>query len=265
MGTGTTYKTDLYGIFDFVQNTLVTSTKEIIIENLRNFFAQDSYYSYRTDEWGFAKTPDHTDLPLDAGYDDDVTTRLLITENYRHDVAYYPALLVKYGSGKSRPISMSRNKGVVRWSAISYLDGYGNETLLDTPSYFVQAGAWEGSVLVDIETKSMRSRDELVDLVAISFVDTLYEDLYKSGVVIKSGSPTIGSPTEEDDRNDKIFKQSITFDIYSEWRRHIPITSVVDAINICVDIGDITSEPEQLAPNISIVTSVDVIETIANL
>jgi hypothetical protein len=265
MGTANTHKTDLYSLFNYVQNTQITHPKEIFIETLRNYFSEDSYYHYSRDQWGFPNTPDHTNLLLGAGLDDEITTRLYIGEYYRYDVSYYPSLLVKHTGSSSMPISMSRNKGSVQWEAIQYVDGYGNKTSYSTPSYFIEAGAWEGSLSVDIETKSLRSRDELAQIVSQFFVSAAYEDLYKSGVVIKSGSPKVGSPTEEDDRNDKIFKVSVNFDIYSEWRRHTPITSVVDAINICVELGDLREEPARLAPNVTVVTSIDLINEFAEL
>jgi len=265
MATAHSYKTDLYQIFDYVQNTQIVHPKEIFIETLRKFFEEDSYYHYSRDQWGFPNTPDHTDLPLGAGLHDDATTRLYIGEYYRYDVRYYPALLVRHGGSKSVPISMGREKGSVQWRSIRYIDGYGNETILSTPSHYIQAGAWEGSVIVDIESRSLRARDELAEIVSLFFVDAAYESLYKAGVVIKSGSPSVGPPSEEDDRNDKLFKKSITFEIRSEWRRHLPIDNVVDAINICTDIGDIRQTPPRIAPNMRIITEIDLVNAFAEV
>jgi len=265
MGTGNLVKTDLYSLYDYVQNANIVVPKELFIETLRNFFAEDSYYHYVKDEFGFPKVTDHTNLPKSAGVEDDTTTRLYIGEMYRYDVIYYPSLLVRHTGSHSVPVSMSRNKDIVQWEATRYIDGYGHETIIRTPAYFIQAGAWEGSLAVDIKTRSMRSRDELADLISVHFVDTAFEDLYKAGVIIKSGSPKVGSPSEEDDRNDKLFTVTVDFEIRTEWRRHIPIHDVVDAINICVEIGNLSHEPELIAPNIAITTSVDVIEAYSNL
>lgn len=265
MGTGTLFKTDLYGLFDYVQNTNIVAPKELFIETLRNFFAEDSYYHYVKDEWGFPKVTDHTNLPKSAGVEDDTTTRLYIGEMYRYDVTYYPSILVRHTGGNSVPISMSRNKGTVQWEATRYIDGYGHETIIRSPSYYVQSGAWEGSLAIDIKARSMRARDELAEIVSVFFVDAAFEDLYKAGVVIKSGFPKVGSPSEEDDRNDKLFTVTVDFSIRTEWRRQIPIQNVVDAINICVELGYLQTEPELIAPNIGITTSVDVIEAYSEM
>jgi hypothetical protein len=263
MGTSNTFKTDLYHLYDYVQNTQVSYPKQLFIETLRNFFSEGSYYHYSRDAWGFPNTPDHTGLPRDAGLYDDETTRLFIGEYFRFDVAYYPGLYIKSNGANYVPISMSRNRGVVEWKNIRYVDGYGNEKLVSTPSFFVRSGAWEGSVTVDVITRSLRSRDEIVELVSLLFVDLRHQEMIDSGVVIKQVS--VGGPSESEDRNDKLFRQSITFDIRSEWRRKIPVDSVINIINICVDIGNVESEPPRYAENMQINTTVELLDALSDL
>lgn len=263
MGTGNEFKSDLYALYNAVQNTAITHPKEHIIETLKEFFSQDSYYHYQRDQFGFPKTPDHTDLPLDAGLHDSRTTRVFIGEPYRTDIIYYPALLVKHGGLRSHNISLNRERGSVQYEAIKYIDGYGNETTISTPSHFIKAGAWEGSVIIDVVAGSPRTRDELGELCGILFEDLRREELVNSGIVIKSLN--ISGPSEEEDRNGRLYKCSITLDIYSEWRRHIPINSVVDVISICVDIGNLQTEPAILAENLRISTSIELIDALAEL
>lgn len=265
MGTANNVKTDLYGLYNYVQNTMISFPKELFIETLREFFSKDSYYHYQRDEWGFPKVPDHTDLPSDSGLSDSAATRLFIGEAYRYDVIYYPALIIRNAGSRSVPISMSRDKGSLQWQDTLFVDGYGNEKIIQTPAYFVQAGAWEGSVTIDVETRSPRSRDELVDWISVAFVDACFDDMKNSGVVIKSGSPTAGSPSETDDRNDKLFKQTITFEIRSEWRRHIPVDNVVEVINVCADIGNLAHDPPVVAPNLKISTTVELLNNLQDL
>jgi len=263
--SGNIWKSDLYGLHNYTQNTLVSYPKQLFIETLREFFSQDSYYHYQRDEWGYAKVPDHTDLEPDAGLNDDVTTRIFIGEAYRYDVIYYPALLVKAGSFRSVPISMNRNKGVVQWGHTRIIDGYGNSTIFSTPEAFVQSGAWEGQISIDIETRSMRSRDELSDLICIAFVDTVHDDLKNAGVLIKSGSPQLSSPSEGEDRNDKLFKQTVTFDIRGEWNRRIPTGNVIDVISLCVDLGNLATTPPDIGENIRISTTIELLDAIQSL
>ncbi len=263
MGTNNSFKSDLYAIHNYVQNTMLTHPKEVFINTLREFFSQDSYYHYVRDEWGFPKVPDHTDLLNDAGFADDDTTRVFIGEYYRFDIRYYPALLVRSAGSRYVPISMSQNIGAVVWTNTLFIDGYGNKTTIATPDHFKENGAWEGSISIDIETLSPRSRDELVELAAILFMNNRRLQLQNAGVFVKGLS--VSAPSEGEDRNDKLFKQTITYEIRSEWRRRIPINSVIDAINICVDFGNLETQPVQIAPNIRINSNVELLEALIDL
>ncbi|KKN61318.1 hypothetical protein LCGC14_0523090 [marine sediment metagenome] len=263
MGTGNTFRSDLYAIHSYVQNSMITHPKEVFINTLREFFSQDSYYHYVRDEWGFPKVPDHTDLLNDAGFIDDDTTRLFIGEYYRFDARYYPAMLVRSAGSRYVPISMSQNLNAVVWTNTIFVDGYGNRTTVATPDHFKENGAWEGSISIDIETLSPRSRDELVELASLLFMNNKRLQLQNAGVFIKGLS--VSAPSEGEDRNDKLFKQTITYEIRSEWRRKIPINSVVDAITICIDFGNLETEPTQIAPNLRISSSVELLDALIDL
>jgi len=262
--TANTFKTDLYAIHNVIQNSMVTHPKEIIIESLRDFFSQDSYYHYVDDEWGFPKTEDQTDLTLDAGIADDATTRIFIGEPYRMDVIYYPSLLVRSGGASFVPISFNNEESAVQWQSTRFVDGYGNETIVLTPSHFIKAGAWEGSITVDVVTKSPRSRDELIDLVSIFFASLRRNQLDISGIFVKKVDA--GTPSESEDRtHGKLFSQTITCQIRSEWRQHVPILNVIDAILISLDFGNLDTSPPELAPNLSIATRLELTQEILNL
>lgn len=262
MGTANTFRTDLYSIHNYIQNTCITHPKEVFIEALRNFFAEGSYYHYVKDEWGFPKTPDLTGVDLEAGIDDDVTTRLFIGEPYRYDVIYYPAVLVRSGGTRFQPISFNNNRDVVQNEVTRFVDGYGNERFVTMPSYIFNAGAWEGTINIDIETRDHRSRDELSEIIALHFIDTRRWELQNAGVFVKGAS--IGTPSEVDDRTDKLFKVTVTCDIRTEWHRHTPVQSVIDAINICVDLGNLQTEPPAIAPNLRINSGVDLLDVLVD-
>lgn len=267
MGSGIiNWKTDLYNLHDYIQNTLIVSPKDLFIESLRDFFSKDSYYHWVADAWGFPLTPDHTDLHPQAGLHNDLTTRLFIGESLRHDVIYYPAIIVKHGGSRAVPVSFNRERGAVQHKSTSFIDGYGNERIVITPSSFIFSGAYEGSIVVEVESRGLRSRDELIELITIAFVDTYHEQMQNSGVFIKPNDITISSPSESDDRNDKLFKQSVTFGTRTEWRREIPIESIVDAINVCVDFAsNLDAEPIHFAPNLTVRTSIDLINALQDL
>lgn len=250
MGTGSFYKSDLPALFNYTQNSASTYTTSVIIEFLREFFSKDSEYHYSRDQWGFANTPDHTGLPFNAGLNDDITTRLFIGEPFRQNVQFYPAIIVKNGGFRSVPISISRNKFNIKYENIKYIDGYNEETIIKRPVSYEQAGAWEGSIIIEILTRSSIARSELIDLISIFFVDTNFEISNNAGVVVKA--LTVGGVSESEDRNDKMFRQSITLDVRTEWRRSIPISNVVDIINFCIEIGDTDQDPFVPANNLTI-------------
>lgn len=272
MGSGNFFKSDLFNIHNITQASMLVYPKEVIIATLRDFFSQDSYYCYQRDVYGFANTTDHTDLPLGAdlpfgvGAHPELTnvnplsTRLFIGENYRYDGIYYPAILVKTGGGKYVPISINREQDSVQYDNLIYEDGYGNQTMVRKPVSFITAGAWEGSLTIDVLTRSLRSRDDLVELVAMCFTEISFDTLVDIGIIVKPISWS--SPTETDDRNDKLFRQSLTLDIRTEYRRNIPIDSIIDAILFTVEFSDLSNPNKPVAANLTINTEVSITDTL---
>jgi len=263
--TGSFTRTDLYSINHVVQNTHLSYCQELVVGLLRDQFSQDSYYHFVQDEWGYCKAPDHTGLPLGAGYADDVTTRLFIGRKFHFDTIFYPALLITGGNFTSRPLSFNRNRETVRSEAIKVIDGYGNSQIFTRPSHFVFAGCWDGSINVEVHTRDVHSRDHLVETCKLLFEDILHDEFLRAGVLIKKVSG--GTPSEGDDRQqDKLYKQTLTLDIYTEWRREIPVDNIVDAINICVDFVDVRQNPPtNVSPNLSVRTTVQLIDEVDSL
>jgi hypothetical protein len=260
MSTNNFFRSDLPKLYNFIQSSMIVYPKEIIIAVLRNYFSKDSFYHYSKDQWGYPNTVDHTDLPINAGLNDDITTRLFIGENYRQDGIFYPAILVKNSGSKSVPISINRDKGSIQYSEVLYEDQYGHQSLVKTPSSLITAGAWEGSITIDILTRSLRSRDDLVELVAMCFTEIEFETIADVGVIIKPIS--IGAPSETDDRNDKLFRQSLTLDIRTEWRREIPVGNLIDAIFFTIYFQELSNPNKPPAPNLTINTEVSIFDAI---
>lgn len=261
MATNNFFRSDLQNVYNITQSSALVYPKEMVIATLRDFFSKDTYH-YVRDEYGFAKTTDHTDLPLDAGLHNNATTRLFIGENYRYDGIFYPALLVKVNGARYVPLSASRENGAVEHKAIQFEDGYGNKKIIYVPDSFLFAGIWEGSITVDILTRSLRARDDLAELVALCFADINFDSMRLAGVVVKP--PSIGAPSESEDRNDKLFRQSVTMDIRTEWRRNIPILNLVDRILFSIQFEPLTSDlPTD--PNFNIITEINLAENLINV
>jgi hypothetical protein len=262
MATNNFARSDLQNLHHYVQYSALVYPKEMVIAVLRDFFSRDSYFHYVRDEYGFAKTVDHTDLPLSAGMYDNASTRLFIGENYRYDGIHYPAILVKVNGARYVPISANREAGAPLYEPIVYEDGYGNQTTVYRPKSLLFAGVWEGSITIDVLTRSLRARDDLCELVAICFADTMFDALKNAGVLVKP--PNIGSPSESEDRNDKLFRQSITMDIRTEWRREIPISNIIDNILISADVVNINNPDAVTDPNFRIDTIVSIADMMLN-
>lgn len=256
--------TDLYKIYYIVQSSFIRYPKDLIIATMKEFFEKDSYYHYVKDQYGFAKVNDHTDQDPAAGIHDDITTRVNISEKGRFAVIQYPSILVSFSNSKQVPIAMNRDKYRVDYETAEYIDGYGNSKLVQVPSYFISSGAFEGSLSIDVLARSIRERDDLVELTTILFTDLAWDDCYRAGVAIKP-TISIGSPGESDDRNSKLYKQTITLDIRTEWRKQVPVKNILDTINLCVDFGNLSVTPPDLAPNLTISQKIDLLDSINNL
>lgn len=274
MSANNFFKSDLFGIYNVVQASMLIYPKEVIIASLRDFFSKDSYYHYSKDQWGFANTTDHTNLPLgaDLPYGTgahpelantvNLSTRLFIGENYRYDGIYYPAVLVKSGGSRYVPISINRDQDSVQYDNLIYQDGYGNQTAVHKPIALITAGAWEGSIIIDVLTRSLRARDDLLELIGMWFVELNFDTLVDIGVVVKP--PSISAPTETDDRNDKLFRQSITLDIRTEWRREIPISNIIDTILFTVSFGNLLKDTPPAA-NLTVNTEVSLTDLLLKM
>jgi hypothetical protein len=245
-GAGSTNKTDLYSIFNMAQNTQITYVKQAIIGTIRDVFSLDSYYCYRSDPWGYPLTVDNTDLPPDAGINDSSTTRVFISESNRFEVIYYPAILVKSGGTSSVPISFNRNKENILFDTTIVSDGY-NEKIYTTPIASITTGAWEGSITVEVQGLGMRERDDITEIISAICADWRHDDLRRAGVLIKKIS--VGAPSEKEDRNNKLFTQTITLEVRSEWRREIPIDNIIDIISFCVEFGHTNTKTGEFIPD----------------
>lgn len=255
------FKSDLNGIHHIVQNTMNLHSKELILFSLRDFFAQDTFYRYVADHYGYPKVVDVTDLPLESGIEDDTTTRLCIQEAFREEPDFYPAIIVKSGSFNSIPISFNRETSGVQWDNLIFQDGYGNIKTFKSPQHFIFAGAWEGAINIDVLARDMRSKDDLIDLISIRFVDIAFNELVKEGLIVL-GVSTNGV-SETDDRNKKLFKDTVTLKIRTEWRRHIPISNIVEVIGAALEFGQV---PDGIpSPNLTVNTEQTLIEILANL
>jgi hypothetical protein len=234
MATGHRVYSDLFEFSDFVQQTSVSHAKNLIIDAVREYFRHDSFYKYRTDAFGFPLTPDMTDLPPDM--DEARATRIYIGDIFRFDKRFWPAIVVRYLSGRTYHVSFNQEQ-TTKYRVDLIIDGYGGKSYVKVPTHKIIAGAWDQTFDILIAAESIPDREELTDILSSFFIAKIRQELYESGLFIKN--VTIGSEREEDWGNEKVYIQNITLDTYSEWRREIPINanSLIDTINFCFNMG----------------------------
>ena len=234
MATGHRVYSDLFKLSDFVQQTSVSHAKNLIIDALREYFKQDTFYKYRTDAFGFPLTPDMTDLPPDM--QETRTTRIYIGDIFRYDKRYWPAIVTRYASGRTYHVSFNQEH-TTKYRVDLVLDGYGGHSYVRVPTATIIAGAWDQSFTITIAAESVPDREELTDIVSSFFIAKIRQELYESGLFIKSVD--IGGEREEDWGNEKVYLQDLTLTTFSEWRREIPISSsnLIEAINFCFNMG----------------------------
>lgn len=235
MSTSHRVYSDLFGYANFNRQVAVTHSKNLIIDALREYFKNDTFYKYVSDGFGFPMSPNLTNLPPDV--QENRTTRIFIGDIYRFDKRYYPSITVRHTSGRYFPISMNQDVTAKKYRMDLVIDGYGNRSYIKVPTHTIITGAWEQSFEIIITSESVPDREELVDVVSSMFMAVDRQQLYEAGLFIKTSS--LGGEREEDWGNGKLYSQSITLDTFSEFRREIPIpsSSLIETIHFCFKYG----------------------------
>jgi hypothetical protein len=248
---------DIFNLENVVQQTGIVHAKNILIDTLREVFGQDREFKYVTDVFGFPKTPSHLGLDPDAGLDDEETTRIFIGSTYRYDIKFNPSIIVKNTGTRYIPISFNRDLLSIIYSNERIVDGYGNETIIRSPSHHTLVGAWDQTFEVKVITEDEVDREEIADIIMVSLQGSRLLELQKEGVFIRSMNT--GGEIETEYSNDRLYMISINLDIRSEWKIHIPINSVVERIGICLTF-DTFDSTDPVADGLTInelITTVD--------
>jgi len=208
---------------DVIQQVAIVHPKNLVIDGLRKIFRTDSVFTYRDDEYGFPLTVDLTGKDLDT----EETTKILISDMYRYEVKFFPAIVIKSGGGSYKPISFNQN--MTYKHRVDYIENdYGARRAVSTPSHRVYDGRWELSFDIQIHSESYSELEELVDITSIALQYSLWNELRENGLFIKGLS--IGAESAEPYANDYVYSQNITISTLSEWRVEIPIENIVEKI-----------------------------------
>jgi len=233
---------------DILYNTLVVDAKDILISSLREWFSHDSIFTYKSDEFGYPLIP-QTDLRGGglAGSQDIVwgtnSTKIIITDDYRFNSRFFPAITVTDNGGNNSEVSFNQEMGGVKYQL--------EEVVLDgqivqrrVPSHIIFAGAWKQNYAINVIAEDHQTRKRLKDIVSMLFVHVLRETLLNRGIFIEKVG--LGGDREDQFANDYYYSSSINLDLYSEWRREVPVTLLVEAIMVQSNLLSAALSPQDL-------------------
>jgi hypothetical protein len=236
-----------------IQNVSIVQPKNLLIDILRKYFSQDNIYTYRADDYGFPATPDLTGKTID----DPSTTKILISDVYRYEIKFYPAITVKTGNGNYVPLGFNQNYSIKYRKDIIESDfGYTKEVL--TPTHKVYAGVWEMNFDVTIYSESHSELEEITEITSLILQYSAWNELRANGLFIKSLS--IGSESAEPYANDFVFSHTISLSTRSEWRVEIPLENIVEKIVFYFDVNRTPIPNEKDISDVQALKFEDVIE-----
>ena len=207
-----------------IQNSAIHHPKNLLIDTLRHYFSFDNTFTYRADEYGFPLIRDLTGTNLDT----ELSTEILISDTYRYDARFFPAVIVKSSGGSYKPISFNQNQ-TTKYRNELLKDDFGGEKLVNIPTHIVLTGAWDTNFDVSVYCESMVELEELTEIVTMILQYRAWRDLRSNGLFIKTLS--FSGENAEPYANDFVYSHSITLNCRSEWRVEIPIDSLVERVN----------------------------------
>ena len=220
-----------------IQQVCITQPKNLLIDVLRKHFSRDNIFTYRADEYGFPLTTDLTGLDIDSP----LTTKIMISDSYRYEVKFFPAIIISSNGGSYKPVSFNQN-ATLRYRKNIVEDIFGVKREISVPTHRVYAGAWDMNFDIKIYSESHSELEELVEIVAMIFQYVSWQELNQNGVFIKNIS--IGSESAEPYANDYVYSQTISLPIRTEWRAEIPLDNLIEKIVFYFD-----SVKTPVAPN----------------
>jgi hypothetical protein len=227
VGTGFSAQHRVYSNFFsdnyIIQNVAITQPKNLLIDIMRRHFAEDNVYTYRSDEYGFPLTVDMTGKTRD----DLDTTKILITDLYRHEVKFYPAITVKSSGGSYVPISFNQNE-TIKYRKDIVTDEFGRQIVVSTPTHRVYDGSWEQSFEVSVYSESHSELEEIVEILLMLFQHTCWNELRENGLFIKALN--FSGENAQPYSNDYIYIRNITLQVRTEWRVEVPISDIIEKI-----------------------------------
>jgi hypothetical protein len=218
------YFTDNY----VIQQSAIVHPKFLLIDGLRKIFRNDSIFTYRDDEYGYPLTPDQTGIDIDS----ELTSKILISDTYRYEVKFFPAIVIKSNGGAYKPISFNQEM-TLKYRKDVVENEYGMRRVVSTPTHRIYAGRWDMNFDVMIYSESQSELQELTDIVSLALQYSLWNELRANGLFINS--LRISGESAEPYANDYVYNTTISLNTLSEWRVEIPIENIVEKITFSIE------------------------------
>jgi len=234
---------------DVLYNTLVVDSKDILIQSLREWFMHDNIYTYKQDEFGFPLLPpaslvDGGSAGREGIIWGETSTKIIITDDYRFQSRFFPAITISDNGGSNYEISFNQELSCVKYM-VEDVVREGRIIQRRVPSHVLFAGSWKQNYSINIIAEDHPTRKRLKDIVAILLMNVLRNTLLERGIFIEKMS--FGGDREEDFKNGYYYYATINVDLYSEWRREIPVTMLVEAISVSSSLLAAALHPQDIA------------------
>lgn len=213
-----------------VQNVAIVHPKNLLIDTLRKYFKNDNVYTYRQDQYGFPLTPDLTQKSID----DLDTTKILISDIFRYETKFYPAITIKFSGGSHEQLSINQ-EGTIKYRVDLEENKFKEVRKIKTPTHRVYAGIWDMNFEISIHSQSRSELEELVEIVSMILAYSSFNELRANGLLIKNVS--IGSESSEQYANDYVYSCGISLNTRSEWRVEIPLENIIERIVFYFDVN----------------------------
>ena len=207
-----------------IQNSAINHPKNLLIDTLRHYFSFDNTYTYRSDDYGFPLIRDLSGTEPDT----ELSTEILISDTYRYDSRFFPAIIVKSNGGSYKPISFNQDQ-TTKYRNDILTDDFGTKKMVNIPTHKVVTGAWDSNFDIGIYSESMMELEEITEIVTLILQYRAWRDLRANGLFIKTLS--FSGENAEPYANDFVYNHNVTISCRSEWRVEIPIDNLVERVN----------------------------------
>lgn len=202
--------------YELTQSTHSDVIVDTIVEFLRQCFSNHPNYTYipREDSWG----PDWEH------------TKIVIVDKYTEDALFLPVITTSVDSVRTKWLQFSQSPFQTVLKSQMNSDGSikRDKDGRELPSHYEYTGAYEGTISLIISANDTLEREELCNLIHVILAESGRDTLYMRGIFVSN--VTVGGGSEIEYRNDFIYQQTISLDVYSEWRRKIPVGEVLRSI-----------------------------------